>query len=410
MKRLDINSLIPGLVVGDHVRTPSGQILAPTGTVLTQQLINRMKLYRITQVTIKESTDAPFVSDDSIDGEKINIPVSNNVVSQVKITQENVAQTKNIQTTTNESATPSQKAAPTHAEKSITHSQKVAASDDFKDFQMQYFSAIEKLKLVFSAATDKNQQIDTTDLLNSVSSLFTSRNTIIELFDMLYNMRIVKDSVYAHSLNTGLISRMIGRWLKMDKHDLDVLTLSGLLHDIGKTQIPDSILNKPGKLTDQEFALIKQHPKLGYDILKNQNLDPHIKKSALMHHERCDGSGYPSGLEEDFIDEYAMIVGIADVYDAMTTARSYRAPLCPFQVISNFEEEGFQKYNTKYILTFLQQIAATYQSNRVILNDGRGCNIVMLNQTALSKPMVQLDDSSIIDLSSQRDLYIKAVL
>ncbi len=94
----------------------------------------------------------------------------------------------------------------------------------------------------------------------------------------------------------------------------------------------------------------------------------------------------------------------------MTTARSYRVPLCPFQVIANFEKEGFQKYHTKYIYVFLNRIATTYQSNRVMLNDGRACKIVMLNQNALSKPMVQFDNGECIDLSSRKDLYITSVL
>ena len=129
-----------------------------------------------------------------------------------------------------------------------------------------------------------------------------------------------------------------------------------------------------------------------------------------MHHERCDGSGYPSGLDEDLIDEYAMIVGIADVYDAMTAARSYRAPLCAFQVISNFEKDGYQKYPAKYITTFLKQIAATYQSNRVVLSDGRGGKIVMINPNDLSRPVIQFDDNECLDLSTHRDLYITAVI
>lgn len=363
-----------GMITVEEVKTPIGQILCPAGTELTRQLINRMKLYRVEYVLIE--------------GEE---PVAEPPV---------VAAPE-----------PESHAVPkTHAEESKTHSQKVAASDEFRDFQLKYFQAITDLKQVFAAVTNRSQEFDATKLLNSVGELFRSRNTIIELFDMLYNMRIVEDAIYAHSINVGLISRMIGRWLRLDSHDLDVLTLAGLLHDIGKTLIPPEIINKPDKLTDEEFALIRQHPKLGYDILKNQNVNPHVKKAALMHHERCDGSGYPTGVEEDFIDEYAMIVGIADVYDAMTAARSYRAPLCPFQVIKCFEDEGYQKYKTKYLLTFLKQIAATYQSNRVILNDGRGCNIVLLNQDALSRPMVQLDDGSIIDLNTQRDLYIKSVL
>lgn len=374
MRNLTPKQLEPGMILSEPVKTPLGQVLATEGTEVTRQLINRMKLYRVESACVEgdEPAAEPVPAADTAPKPEVKVPK-------------------------------------THAEESKTHSQKVAASNEFRDFQLNYFASIEKLKSVFAAA-DRREPIDTADLLNSVSSLFRSRNTIVELFDMLYNMRIVEDAVYSHCLNVGLVSRMIGRWLKVDHHDLDVLTLAGLFHDIGKIKIPNEVLTKQGKLTDEEFDLIQKHPKLGYDILKNQKIDPHIKKAALMHHERCDGSGYPSHLEEDFIDEFAMIVGIADVYDAMTAARSYRAPLCPFQVISKFEEDGYQKYHTKYILVFLKQIAATYQNNRVMLSDGRGCNIVLLNPNALSRPMVQFDDNSVLDLSTQREVYIKAIL
>jgi len=115
-------------------------------------------------------------------------------------------------------------------------------------------------------------------------------------------------------------------------------------------------------------------------------------------------------LSQSDIDEYAAIVSIADVYDAMTAARSYRAPLCVFQVINNFEHDGLSKYNPKFILTFLSHIAGTYQNNRVLLNDGRVANIVMLNRNRLSKPIIQLMDGSCIDLSTQPDLHIQSVL
>ena len=359
MRTLAPKELEPGMILAQDVRTPIGQELATKGTEVTRQLINRMKLYKVESACV-------------------------------------------------EGEDPSAPAPKTHAQESKTHSQKIAASSEFRDFQFGYIAAIDELKKAFVAA-ERKEQIDTDALLTVVSKLFQSK-TIGELFDMLFNMRIMEDAVYAHCLNVGLVSRMIGRWLKLEKHNLDVLTLAGLLHDIGKIKIPNEVLEKPGKPTDEEYEMIKKHPKLGYEMLKNQKLDPHVRKAALMHHERCDGSGYPSGLEEDFIDEYAMIVGIADVYDAMTAARSYRAPLCPFQVISNFEKEGYQKYHAKYIITFLKQIAATYQSNRVVLSDGRGCNIVMLNQNALSRPMVQFDDNTILDLSTQKELYIKSVL
>ncbi len=227
---------------------------------------------------------------------------------------------------------------------------------------------------------------------------------------MLHNMRSIEDSIHAHSLNVALIARRIGRWLKFDGNELDNLTLAGLLHDIGKAKIPADLLNKPGKYTDEEFALVKQHPQFSYDLLADLPLDNHIKMAALSHHERCDGSGYPSGLTQNDTDDYAMIIAIADVYDAMTAARSYRAPLCPFQVIDNFEKDGLSKYKPQFILTFLSHIANTYQNNRVMLSDGRAANIVMLNNNRLAKPIVQLLDGTCIDLSTEPSLHIQSLI
>lgn len=102
-----------------------------------------------------------------------------------------------------------------------------------------------------------NQPLDTDDLLEQTVKLFNSCKTSLELFDMLHNMRAYDDSTYAHSLNVALICRRIGKWLKVDAATLDTLTLCGLLHDIGKLKIPDEILNKPDKYTDEEFDLVK---------------------------------------------------------------------------------------------------------------------------------------------------------
>lgn len=379
MRKLEPSQLKEGMITAEPVNTPLGQELAPAGTIVTRKLINRMKLYRTEYaIIVGEDPASP--------GEPETVSIPN--------------------------PAPEPKPVKTHAEASKTHIQKVGASDEFRSFQISYVQTMALMKISFSRAIEQHQSIDTAQLLSSISNLLQSRNTIVELFDMIYNMRTTSDSVYAHGLNVALISRMIGRWLRCEPHDLDILTLAGLLHDIGKILIPEEILDKPGSLTDEEFAKIKEHPKLGYEIVKNQpNLDPRIKKTVLMHHERCDGSGYPAGLTEDFIDNFAMVVAIADVYDAMTAARSYRSPLCPFQVISKFEAEGFQKYYTKYILTFLSHIASAYQNNRVLLSDGRNCNIVMVNQNALSRPIVQFDDNSCLDLSSaDKSLYIQAVL
>lgn len=375
LTKLTPGELQIGMVAVDAIVTPTGQMLAPAGTVLTRPLINRAKLYHVEFVFV-DIAEVP---------NKAETPV----VAPVEDSRKPV----------------------THAEEIQSNSSRMIVSEEFKGFQLDYFLFVEYLKDVFAkASSNQNYTINTKELIEKISPLYLSRNTIIELFDMISQMHSISDSIYAHCVNVALISRMIGRWLRLEQSDLDILTCCGLLHDIGKVAIPDTILNKPGQLTDSEFTLIKSHPKLGFNMLMNQNIDSRIKQSILMHHERYDGSGYPNHLTREFLPDFAMIVAIADVYDAMTAARSYREPLCAFQVIESFEHEGYQKYHTKYIYTFLHQIASTYQNNRIMLNDGRSAKIVMLNQNRLSKPIIQFDDGACIDLSAQKELYISKIL
>ncbi|MBE5888709.1 MAG: HD-GYP domain-containing protein [Lachnospiraceae bacterium] len=390
MKKLSPKELKAGMIALEAIVTPLGQPIAPAGETLTRQIINKMKLYNC-EYAVVDVEEEP-----------------NEVVTETTST----APLDAIPEITAEPAPEpyAPKEVKTRVEEAKTHSQKIVESNEFHDFEMDYSHALSFLKEVFEGVQNKTYTIEEDQLLKSIQPLFISRNTITELFDMIQQMHSLNDSVYAHCVNVALISRMIGRWLHMEPHDLDTLTCCGLLHDIGKLVIPEEILNKPGKLTDEEFAIVKSHPKYGYELLRNQNIDSRIKKSALMHHERYDGSGYPNGLSEELLSDFAMIVAIADVYDAMTAARAYRVPLSPFQVIANFEKDGFQKYHTKYIYVFLHRIAATYQNNRVMLSDGRACKIVMLNQNSLSRPIVRFDDGEVLDLSTQTDLQITRIL
>ena len=122
-----------------------------------------------------------------------------------------------------------------------------------------------------------------------------------------------------------------------------------------------------------------------------------------------DGSGYPLGLAGNHIDEYARIVSIIDVYDAMTSPRVYRGPTCPFDVIQIFEEEGFQKYDSRYILTFLRRIAESYLNERIKLSDGRTGKLIYINVHALSRPVVMVDGQA-IDLRKEKDLKIMEIM
>lgn len=392
MRTLTPHELQPGMILVGTVKTQTGQILGEAGGEVTRQLINRMKLYRVDFAQVEDDPHQAVAE----------------VVEQTLAASEQPVVEEPVKPEPVKPERPAMEH--TYIKESKTAKQRVAESPQFMGFQMEYYHAISVLKDAFAATIDKGTPLNPEELLESIKPLYQKRDTIVELFDMLNNLRALDDTIYAHSINVALVARMIGRWLRIDKQSLDIITEAGLIHDIGKCLIPEEVLNKQGKLTDEEFDLIRSHPKLGYKLIKGMDLDSRIKKATLQHHERCDGSGYPTGLDEDNIDEVAMIIAIADVYDAMTAARSYRIPLCAFQVIAKFEEEGFQKYPIKFIMTFLRQIAMTYQSNRVVLNDGRSCKIIMLNKNDLSRPMVKFDDNSIIDLSHTRDLFIKAII
>lgn len=142
-----------------------------------------------------------------------------------------------------------------------------------------------------------------------------------------------------HSTRVAQYARMIARQMGKTKEEQDEIYRAGLLHDVGKIRIPDEIINKPGKLTDEEYNIIKIHPVTGYHILKGISTDDKIALAAKYHHERYDGKGYPHGLSGEKIPEVARILGIADSYDAMASNRSYRKAL-PQEIVRSEIEKG----------------------------------------------------------------------
>ena len=168
-------------------------------------------------------------------------------------------------------------------------------------------------------------------------------------------------------------------------------------------------LSARGKLTDWEYRIMQTHPREGYEMLLSANVDRRILNAAYMHHERCDGAGYPQRLRADQIEPFAKLVAIADVYDAMTCARLYRGAMCPFKVIAVLEDEGLQKYDPQYILTFLKNIVDTYLLQSVRLSNGEVGQIVFINPNKLSRPTIRIKEKY-IDLSTQSNLYIDSVV
>lgn len=176
---------------------------------------------------------------------------------------------------------------------------------------------------------DKNKQI---------------QNMTMETITTIANALDAKDSYSeGHSRRVAVYSEQIARALGMSEEEVGNIRIVALLHDIGKISIPDSVLNKPGRLTDEEFALMKQHPVAGNEILKDISMIPGVDIGTKYHHERYDGRGYPDGLKGEDIPYIARIIAVADAYDAMTSNRVYRKHLSSEQVMSELEKgEGTQ--------------------------------------------------------------------
>ncbi len=363
MALLQIKDLTVGMMVAENVYSKAGQLIIRKDSLLTRQMIAHLKYYFISEIEIHEG---------ALPEEILH-------------------------------------ALDEHAKIEGTQLDKILKSEEYKVFKKEYTSNVAMLQDSVNDIILRNAPVNPPELIEQTVRIFETGDSYFSLFGMLHSMKQIDDSTFAHSVNVAMISRLIGTWCEFDSETLDLLTLAGLLHDVGKCQIPDEILMKPRRLSKPEYEFVKMHAQFGYDCIKNQDLDRRVKRAVLHHHERCDGSGYPFGYTLDQLEDFECIIAIADVYDAMTADRSYRTRLCPFEAIAFFEQEGLQKYHPKYISIFLQKIANTYLNCDVLLSNNDIARIVYIN-TRLTRPIVQLRDKTFLNLLDHPDIYIQAIV
>ena len=165
-----------------------------------------------------------------------------------------------------------------------------------------------------------------------------------------------------HSETVGRYAEMMARELGLSERRIERVRLAGMLHDVGKVGVPDSILNKPAKLTDEEFEIIKRHPGLGAQILEHPSFAD-VREWVGAHHERPDGRGYPRGLTSDAIPLEAQILAVADAYEAMTSDRSYRASIGQPAAQAELERCAGTQFDRRVVRALLRVLAR--ESERV---------------------------------------------
>lgn len=365
MKKVLVNEIKPGMILAEKIISPKGQILAEAGTPITAQQLLHISYYNIAELSIQDEEDAVDIFQEEAPDEFIG----------------------------------------------ETQSWRIVNSEEFLEFKRAYNKCADRLQKIIDEFVAHKVPMQDKELISEINSVFEKHSTGLGIMAMMLNIQELDTSTYKHSVNVAIISRVCGGWMGItDEKELDVLTMCGLYHDIGKSLVPQSILTKAGTLTPEEFGRMAEHPLLGYNLLKEAEIDRRIKLAALQHHERNDGSGYPYGLTKDFISPYSKIVAITDVYDAMTADRCYRAGICPFEVIAQFQREDRAKYDQGILQVFLQNIAQSYIGTGVLLSDNNRGIITMINNNALASPLVKLDDGSFINLKERTDLYIKACI
>ncbi len=222
--------------------------------------------------------------------------------------------------------------------------------------------------------------------------------------DILINIADIKmydDYTFHHCLSVAIMSIAIGVEMGLPRSQLNELGVAGMLHDIGKVSIPIEIINKKGRLTNDEFGTVKLHPVYAAQHIKARNLvSTDCLAGVLMHHERWDGSGYPFGLKEEQIHLYARIMAVADVYDALTSNRPYRNPSPPNEAIEFIMGGMGSHFDENVVKAFLRKVAPYPVGSRVKLSNGENATVLKNNNAYPLRPVVTSDNGSLYDLGA----------
>lgn len=300
MRLVSIGNCSPGMVVGKPIYTERGNVLIAPGVTLTMGMINRLKRRNVSVLYIRDSlTDDVEIED--------NIPIELRAEANIRIKE--------------------------------TFDELIKGNRrDGK--RIRHFN-IEKVQNVIEGLLNEIQRT------KNVSKL-------------LSDVYIHDDYTYAHCTNVTIYALAMAVELKMTKGAIKTIGMGAMLHDIGKINIPKDILNKTGMLTSEEFDEIKKHTEFGWEILRNEpSINIISANCAYQHHEKLDGTGYPRGLKGNEISSYARHLAIADVFDALTSNRSYRKAMLPHEAMEILYAGTHTQFDPYYLKAF-QKAVATY--------------------------------------------------
>jgi HD-GYP domain-containing protein (c-di-GMP phosphodiesterase class II) len=267
------------------------------------------------------------------------------------------------------------------------------------EFEEVYKKTLEKTKDVFVKAEKGELDAETVD--NVIETTLSSLEKNRDIFLTLLEMKEENNYLYEHSMKSSIIALSIGAKLGYDREKLAVLGKAALLHDVGMFKVDKTVLNKEGKLTSEELDEMRKHTEFGYELLKDQ--DEEVRLSALYHHERMDGEGYPKGLKGEEIPELVKVVTIADLYSALISERVYRDAKDPKEVIKYLMSVASKQVDTNIVKKLLENMSMFSIGSYVRLSNGLRAKVVKATKNPF-RPIVDVEDKGEIfrmDLSEK---------
>lgn len=278
-----------------------------------------------------------------------------------------------------------------------------------KEFKAQYEKNANVVKDVLNDLV-AGKKLDINNMKPVFSSISQQVSHNYSLIDCINEVRTADTYTYHHSLNVSLYAGLLGLWLGLPEKTIQEIIQAGVLHDVGKTKVPQELLSKAGPLTTEEYNEMKKHSIYGYQLVeKVRELNDEIRNGVLMHHEKSNGEGYPLGLTNKEIHPYAKIVAVADVYDALTSERIYKKRFTPFNTFEELQKIGYTHFDPLVVLTFLNNIASYYNGAKILTNTGETGQIMAILPQNISQPIIRVNDQ-LIDLSKEKGCHIAEML
>jgi len=283
-----------------------------------------------------------------------------------------------------------------------------SAEVKLSSLQQEFVHMERLLKRTFSMVSS-GMKLPVLDLRNGLSALLAHIDDYNIISFLVPSGGNKEDVLLRNSVLCAMTSYLLAKWNKLPEKDWMQIAMAGLLHDIGNVRVDPAILYKNSPLTSSELHEVRQHTVYGFRLLEGGTaLNQGVWLTALQHHERIDGSGYPMKVTGDKIHPFAKIVAIADMYHAMTSNRNYKKAESPYLVLEELQAESFGKLDPLFVKTFIERATQFHIGVFVRLNDGRIGEIVFSDRNNPTRPMVSVH-GNIVNLMQERQLFIREV-